>query len=200
MERSTDLSQTVDFEKLEQLFSSLQASQQWRRASRWFSEARTILFLGNGGSFATAAHGATDVMRLTTKAAFAPDPGTFLTALSNDLGYHEAFAAWIKYMLDRSAPPSSSLVIAFSASGRSANVIEALRSAGKLGARSIFITGQRPSVEATESLLPVFTKTSFYHSFEVLSLMTIYGLIEDAGFHCPSIPTATPREFESEQV
>lgn len=103
----------------------------------------TILFAGNGGSAADAQHLAAELvgryaydrrglaaMALTTDA-------SALTAIGNDYGFERVFARQIE-ALGR----AGDLFIALSTSGRSANVIAALKTARVRGMITVGLTGR----------------------------------------------------------
>ncbi len=105
---------------------------------------RHIFVMGNGGSAATASHFANDlgkgdvtgsarrlrVMALT-------DNVPLLTAWANDTHFHRVFAEQLRNFLG-----AGDVVIGVSASGRSPNVLEALRLAREHRACTIGFTGQ----------------------------------------------------------
>src|SRR4030095_138203 len=64
-----------------------------------------------------------------------------LTAISNDVGYPAAFRRQVEAIIR-----SDDLVIGLSTSGRSQNVIEALRAAKPLGASTVAFLGERGPV------------------------------------------------------
>lgn len=98
-----------------------------RRASR-------VFLIGNGGSYANAVHIANDLLGCGVKAS-TMDPAT-LTAFANDHGYEAAFAMWIDVM----ASPGD-LLVAFSGSGRSPNILRALERAKVKGVTTYAISG-----------------------------------------------------------
>ena len=98
----------------------------------------TIYTLGNGGSAATAAHFANDLV-VSVKAPGPPFRAQslsanvpILTAVSNDFGYDRVFVHQLEGRLS-----NRDVVIAFSASGNSPNVVEAIRYAAQCGAATI---------------------------------------------------------------
>jgi D-sedoheptulose 7-phosphate isomerase len=102
-----------------------------------------ILFFGNGGSAADAQHLATELAVRYVKdrkpiaaLALTTDTST-LTAASNDMGFEKVFARQIE-ALGR----AGDVAIAISTSGKSANVIEAIKSAKNLGIAVIGFTGE----------------------------------------------------------
>lgn len=103
---------------------------------------KTVYFIGNGGSAATASHFANDlaigprtkgkpfkVMSLT-------DNNAIMTAIANDFGYEELFTKQLEAYLN-----SDDVVIAISASGNSPNVVKAIEYANSKGCMTIGLTG-----------------------------------------------------------
>jgi D-sedoheptulose 7-phosphate isomerase len=81
-----------------------------------------IIFVGNGGSAGIASHLAIDFSKNGGLRALAFNDASALTCLGNDLGYENVFAK----QLDFHARPGD-LLIAISSSGRSANILEAVK-------------------------------------------------------------------------
>src|SRR5687768_7021265 len=117
------------------------------RVCRHLQQAReagqTIYVAGNGGSAATAAHWANDLGKATKRPDARPirivclnEHVSWLTALANDEGYERVFAG----QLENFIAPGDVLVV-FSASGNSPNLVEAVRTAGSLGARTVGFLG-----------------------------------------------------------
>ena len=108
------------------------------------SERRQIFLIGNGGSAATASHLANDLIKSTVaagkprmKVIALTDNIPIMLAYANDCGYETIFAE----PLDALAAPGDVLV-AFSGSGRSPNVLRALDLARQRGLTSIGFTGR----------------------------------------------------------
>jgi D-sedoheptulose 7-phosphate isomerase len=110
---------------------------------RAWQERRQIFICGNGGSAANAVHLANDLlygidkpqgrgMRVTALSANT----SVLTCLGNDTSYAEVFSR----QLEALASPKD-LLIVFSGSGNSPNILEALRTARRLGLESHAILG-----------------------------------------------------------
>lgn len=107
-------------------------------------DGRQIFLIGNGGSAATASHFANDLLKSTVidgkprmKVIALTDNIPIMLAYANDCGYETIFAE----QLDALAGPGDVLV-AFSGSGRSPNVIRALDLARQRGLTVISITGR----------------------------------------------------------
>ena len=89
---------------------------------------RRVYIVGNGGSFANAAHIANDLLSVGIKA-YTLDSAT-LTAFANDYGYENAFALWLRVVAE-----SGDTLIALSGSGKSPNILNAIAEAEKIGMR-----------------------------------------------------------------
>ncbi len=104
---------------------------------------RKILLCGNGGSAAEAQHFATELVGRYAKSrrplpaiALTAD-GSLLTCIGNDFGFEGVFARQITGL----AQPGD-LVIVFTSSGQSPNILAALQEAKKLGLKSIAFLGR----------------------------------------------------------
>jgi D-sedoheptulose 7-phosphate isomerase len=97
----------------------------------------TIHFIGNGGSAATPSHSAGDWSKeLGVKTVCHTDNTASLTAWANDTGYANIFAGalgtWAK---------AGDLVVGYSGSGNSENVLNGMAKAHEIGCRTAAITG-----------------------------------------------------------
>ena len=88
--------------------------------------AKRVYIIGNGGSYANAAHLANDLLACGIPA-FTLDAAS-LTATANDFGYGETFSRWLQTVGQR-----GDLLIALSGSGRSPNILQAIKVAEGLG-------------------------------------------------------------------
>lgn len=96
-----------------------------------------VHFIGNGGSAATPSHSAGDwskELKLPTLAH--TDNTAALTAWANDTGYDNVFVGQLETWLS-----PGDLVVAYSGSGNSTNVINGIEYAKSNGARTFGITG-----------------------------------------------------------
>ena len=107
-------------------------------------ERKQILLIGNGGSGATASHMANDLLKSTVspdkprmKAAALTDSMPVTFAYANDCGYDTIFAEQLDALGE-----AGDVLIAFSGSGRSPNVIRALDLARQRGIATIGFTGR----------------------------------------------------------
>lgn len=108
-----------------------------------YEEQRTVFTFGNGGSAALASHFACDLAKGTIhgsqkrfRAMALTDNVALMTAWANDSSYENIFA---EQFANFAAP--GDIAFAISASGNSANVLNALRVAKQVGATTVGITG-----------------------------------------------------------
>jgi D-sedoheptulose 7-phosphate isomerase len=103
-----------------------------------------ILACGNGGSAADAQHLAAELVgrfreerRALAAIALTADTA-LLTALGNDYGYERVFARQVEGLAQR-----GDVLMAFSTSGNSPNVVQAAQTARRLGCTVVGFTGAR---------------------------------------------------------
>jgi D-sedoheptulose 7-phosphate isomerase len=102
-----------------------------------------LLTCGNGGSAADAMHLAEELVgrynrnRRSLPAVCLNVDATVLTCIANDFGYDEVFARQIESL---GAPDD--LLICFSTSGNSPNILRALAAAKKRGVKSVALLGK----------------------------------------------------------
>lgn len=107
-----------------------------------FEAGRTVLFFGNGGSAAAAAHVVCDLNKGASssqwrlKAISLADNIPLITAWANDAGYEYIFSEQLRNF----AQPGD-IAFAISCSGNSINVLRALEAGREAGAITIGLTG-----------------------------------------------------------
>ena len=105
-------------------------------------EGKTLYFMGNGGSAASASHFANDfgvgpgVIIKPFRACSLTDNTAVLTCIANDIDFADVFRRQLQLQLT-----SGDLVVAISASGNSANVVRAVEYANACGNRTVGLTG-----------------------------------------------------------
>ena len=123
-----------------------------------FRSGHKLLVFGNGGSAADAQHLAAELVgrfaedRRALPAIALTTNQAVLTAWSNDYSFEDVFARQVEAL---GLPGDVALGI--STSGRSANVVNAMRRARELGLRTIGLTGERggPIADVADILLAV---------------------------------------------
>jgi D-sedoheptulose 7-phosphate isomerase len=109
-----------------------------------FAKGKKILICGNGGSAADAQHIAAEfVGRYETERRGLPaialtTDTSALTALSNDYGFERIFSRQVEALAS-----AGDVLISFSTSGNSPNVIAAIMKARELGCRTVGLTGSK---------------------------------------------------------
>ena len=107
-----------------------------------FEAGGRVYLLGNGGSAADAQHIAAELVgrfkrdRKALPAIALTTDTSILTAISNDIGFNQIFSRQIEALVT-----SRDIVWALSVSGRSPDVIHAIKAAQKLSATIIGFTG-----------------------------------------------------------
>lgn len=107
-------------------------------------KAKRTYIIGNGGSYANAVHMCNDFIAAGVKA-FVLDPAS-LTAQANDYGYESVFSYWIDVVGEE-----GDLLIALSGSGKSENIVRAIRMAAMKGMDYILITDYLKTMDMQES-------------------------------------------------
>jgi D-sedoheptulose 7-phosphate isomerase len=130
---------------------------------------RRVYVFGNGGSAATASHFVCDLVKGAQVPGFRPfrafsltDSTPLMTAISNDIAYGQTFA----HMLEALVEPDD-IALGISASGSSPNLVEGLKTAARLGARTIALLGFDGGAALTIAEIAVHVPCSDY------------GLVED---------------------
>jgi len=106
-----------------------------------------ILLFGNGGSASDAQHIAAELVgrykieRKSLSAIALTTDTSVLTSISNDYGYKYIFCRQLEALANK-----GDVVIGLSTSGKSENVINALKLATELGCKTIGLSGQRNEI------------------------------------------------------
>jgi D-sedoheptulose 7-phosphate isomerase len=133
-----------------QLHEALQAlrgpiAEAGRLCAEALGAGRSVLAFGNGGSAAEAQHFAAElsgrflVERRALSAIALTTDSSVLTAVGNDYGFARVFERQVEAL----GRPGD-VALGISTSGRSANVVDALRTARALGLATIALTGPDP--------------------------------------------------------
>jgi len=146
------------------------------------SEGQKVLVAGNGGSAAEAQHFAAEllgrfkrerepyaVLSLTADTAL-------LTAVANDYGYSDVFARQV-----RALGRPGDLLLLFSTSGESENVVRAAAAARTRGVTTVAVTSERPSRLARAadlSLRVPVTDTAVVQELHMLVTHVLCDVIE----------------------
>jgi histidinol-phosphate phosphatase family protein len=127
-----------------------------------YKAGQQVFVAGNGGSASIAEHFTCDHLKgISTDTDWYPQitsltsNTSLITAVANDIGYDAIFS----YQLERQATPHDVLVV-FSVSGNSANIVRALQAASELGMVTIAIVardgGKAAKTAGTTIHIPTF--------------------------------------------
>ena len=161
-----------------------------------------VLVCGNGGSAADAQHFAAefvgrfkdDARRALPVIALAADTA-FVTAWANDAGFHDVFARGV-----RAYGQPGDLLVAISTSGKSRNVVAAMREARERGLTTVAMLGG--ALSAAVSLADVAIRvpsadTARIQEIHTLTLHLICELVEARVIAADAAPRALPMLVET---
>jgi D-sedoheptulose 7-phosphate isomerase len=147
---------------------------------RAYRNGKQVFTLGNGGSASTASHMAADLAKNTIGANMRRfrvlslnDNAAILTALANDLGYENVF----REQLENLVRPGD-LLIAISASGRSPNVLKALRYAQDQCAQTACLLGFEGGDAASLCDVAIVVPSEHYGVIEDVHLVINHILVD----------------------
>jgi D-sedoheptulose 7-phosphate isomerase len=117
---------------------TLDAGCEWvRKAAHDAHDAgNKLIFIGNGGSAGIASHLAVDFSKNGGLRALAFNDPSALTCLGNDLGYENVFAKQLEFHAR-----AGDMLVAISSSGRSPNILEAVKMARKRDCKVVTYSG-----------------------------------------------------------
>lgn len=108
-----------------------------------FKSGKKVLLIGNGGSASDCNHLATELVskfykeRKALNAISLAANNSIITAIANDYGYEKVFSRQIEATGEK-----GDVLLAFSTSGNSANIIEALKTAENIGLIKVGFIGK----------------------------------------------------------
>lgn len=139
-----------------------------------------IFVMGNGGSGATASHfvcdmnkGVADSLDKRIKMTCLNDSMPLVSAYSNDQSYADIYSEQLRNFLEE-----DDLVIAFSGSGNSPNVIKAIEYAQSVGAYTIGFTGLPGGRLGEISDFPVIVGTSDMQHIEDVHMIITHMMMK----------------------
>jgi len=147
-----------------------------------------VHFIGNGGSAATPSHSAGDWSKELGLPTIAhTDNIASLTAWANDTSYANIFAGQLQTWLS-----SGDLVVGYSGSGNSSNVLNGIAYANENGARTVGITGNYKSGNggalAEMAHVAIVCDTTSMERIEDLQLI-INHIVKEAVKACRALPS-----------
>jgi D-sedoheptulose 7-phosphate isomerase len=144
-----------------------------------FETGHRLYTFGNGGSAADAQHLAAELIgrylrtrRPLPAVALTVDPSV-ITCIANDFDYDEVFARQVDGLVE-----PGDVVIAFSTSGRSANVVRGLAAAGRRGATTVLFAGGDGGSAAEEADIVLVVPSSTTARIQEMHLLLLHALSE----------------------
>jgi D-sedoheptulose 7-phosphate isomerase len=151
-------------------------------AAKTLMSGGKILFCGNGGSAADSQHLAAELMgrfltdRRPLAAIALPTDTSALTCISNDYSFDELFARQVRGLACK-----NDLLVAISTSGKSTNIVRAVKEAKSLGIEVVGLLGNDGGLVAdfcTHSIVVPSQNTARIQECHILIGHTICELIE----------------------
>ena len=162
--------QRTDFDKLAEIGTLLLNAKQ---------EGRTIFLMGNGGSAATASHVTNDLVKGCRvgntpgfRAFCLSDSNALVTCLANDFSYEEIYT-----LLLRTYAKPGDVVLAFSGSGNSPNILHALNTAKDMGLVTVGFGGRDGGKMAALCDLVLIAPTDSMEMLEDMHLIYFHDLV-----------------------
>ena len=143
------------------------------------AEGRTVFLIGNGGSAATASHVTNDLVE-GCRAGNAPgfralclsDSNALVTCLANDFSYEEIYT-----ILLRTYAKKGDVVLAFSGSGNSPNILHALKTAREMGLTTVGLGGRDGGKMKSLCDLMLIAPTDSMEMLEDMHLVYFHDLV-----------------------
>ena len=137
---------------------------------------KKIIFCGNGGSAATSSHVAVDLTKNAKIRAINFNEADLITCFSNDYGYESWVSSAVKFYAD----PGDVLVL-ISVSGKSKNLVNALKFANKKKMKTICFTGMNknnPLNKNNKKGINIWINSRSYNQIEIIHHMYLLALVD----------------------
>lgn len=139
-----------------------------------------IIFIGNGGSAALASHQAFDYWKNGGLRAMALNDGVLLTASANDYGYPDMFAKPLAMYATK-----DDVVVTVSSSGKSENILNAAREAGKIGCYTVTLSAfEAENPLRTLGDVNFYLDTKMYGHAEIGHETILHAMLDWTLFGC----------------
>ena len=173
-----------NFENIENKIGEIINTPNWKLLIKKFKVAEHIYVIGNGGNWAVATHAAVDLARLTNKKVFSLDSTCYVTSIANDAGYENIFSKWLNLYADKK---KNSLLISFSATGTSKNIVNAINWSQKRSNFDNFLLIAQHKQNKNYKTTVINLDLKYFHSAELLVFMLFYEMVYQIGYTCPTI-------------
>ena len=145
-----------------------------RAAHEAHNAGNKIMFIGNGGSAGICSHLAIDFSKNGGLRAMAFNDSSALTCLGNDLGYENVFAKQIEFH-----GRGGDLLVAISSSGRSPNILKAVKAARASNCKIVTFSGFTAENDLRSAGdLNFFVQSKEYGFVEVAHLALCHAVLD----------------------
>jgi D-sedoheptulose 7-phosphate isomerase len=135
---------------------------------------RKLMFVGNGGSATTASHMATDYNKNGNLRTLSLNDSSMLTCLANDYSFADVFAKQVEFH----ATPGD-ILVAISSSGTSANILNAVKAARKLGCTILTMSGfGADNPLRREGDMNIYLPSDYYGIVEIGHLAICHAIVD----------------------
>ena len=118
------------------------------------------------------------------KKVYSLDSNCYVTSIANDAGYENIFSKWLDLYADKK---KNSLLISFSATGTSKNIVNAINwSEKKANFDNFLLTAQHKQNKNYKTKV-INLDLKYFHSAELLVFMLFYEMVYQIGYTCPTI-------------
>ena len=137
---------------------------------------KKLIFVGNGGSAATASHASVDFTKNAKITSINFNESDLITCFSNDYGYENWVKEALKYYADK-----DDLLFIFSCSGESKNLIQAIKFANYNKINVVTFTGKKKNnslKKKNKKGINFFVKSQSYNQIEIIHHYLILALVD----------------------
>ncbi|OGS10422.1 MAG: phosphoheptose isomerase [Elusimicrobia bacterium RIFOXYA2_FULL_58_8] len=133
-----------------------------------------LIFIGNGASAAISSHQAADYLKNGGMKAIAFNDAALLTCVSNDLGYEHVFEKPVAMLADQ-----GDVLVAISSSGKSENILKAVKAAKVKGCTVVTLSGFSPKNPLRRmGELNFYVPSAYYGHVEILHHSICHCILE----------------------
>jgi D-sedoheptulose 7-phosphate isomerase len=143
-------------------------------ARRAHDSSHKLMFVGNGGSATTASHMATDFNKNGNLRTLSLNDSSMLTCLANDYSFADVFAKQVEFHATR-----GDILVAISSSGKSPNILNAVKAARALGCTILTMSGFAPDNPLRrEGDMNVYLPSDLYGIVEIGHLAICHAIVD----------------------
>lgn len=133
-----------------------------------------MIFAGNGASAAISAHGAVDFTKQAGVRGITFNEADLITCFANDFGYENWIAEGLIHYADQ-----NDVIVLTSVSGTSPSVVNAAKTAKKLGLKVVSFTGRHPNNDLREiSDVDFWVNSHAYNIVECIHMIWLTTVID----------------------